>query len=82
MPMAEQDKRGKQPEVPFGYEALLTDAQRRVLDTHRQQGWSLHFVRRPLFLQPTVVIVEPGNGRAWQIMDDGELTPFDNLRQR
>lgn len=75
------DKRGKQPEVPFGYEAFLTDAQRRVLDEHREKGWSLHFIRRPLFLQPTVVLFEPNDGDAWQILDDGELKPFKDLRQ-
>lgn len=78
---SDSDKRGRKPEVPFGYEALLTDAQRHVLDAHRSKGWSLHFVRRPLFLQPTVVVVEPSSGKAWQIQDDGSLTPFNELRQ-
>lgn len=80
--MSDQDKRGKQPEVPFGYEALLTDAQRAVLDAHREKGWSLHFVRRPLFQQPTVVIVEPDSKKAWQISDSGEMTPFKDVRRR
>ncbi len=79
--MSDQEKRGKQPEVPFGYEALLTDAQRQILDDHRAKGWSLHFVRRPLFLQPTVVLTEPGTAAAWQISDDGELSRFNNLRK-
>lgn len=79
--MSDVEKRGNQPEVPFGYEALLTDAQRETLDAHRAKGWTLHFVRRPIFLQPTVVVVEPGNGKAWRILDDGKLEPFNELRQ-
>jgi hypothetical protein len=79
--MSDTEKRGKQPEVPFGYEALLTDAQRTALDEHRAKGWSLHFVRRPLFLDPTVVVVEPGSGKAWRISDEGELSPFTELRK-
>lgn len=79
--MGEENKRGKQPEVPFGYEALLTDAQRTALDRYREQGWTLHFVRRAEFMHPTVVVVAPDTDKAWQITDDGELQPFDNLRR-
>ncbi len=74
------DKRGQQPEVPFGYEALLTEEQRHRIDVCRNFGWELHFIRRPLFMTPTVVMVDADSGRTWQIQDDGELQHFTNLR--
>lgn len=75
-----QDKRGRQPEVPFGYEALLTEEQRHRIDVCRGFGWELHFIRRPLFMTPTVVMVDADNGKTWQIHDDGELQLFSDLR--
>ncbi|MEE4202810.1 MAG: hypothetical protein V2I45_04220 [Halieaceae bacterium] len=80
--MADSDKRGKQPEVPFGYEALLTDAQRNTLDRYRNKGWSLHFMRRPIFLKPTVVLTEPDTGKSWIILDDGSIEPFTETRKK
>lgn len=75
-----RDKRGKQPEIPFGYEALLTDAQRHAVDSTRNFGWTLTFIRRPLFLEPTVVMCDADKGECWQVLDDGKLVPFNNLR--
>ena len=75
-----KEKRGSQPEVPFGYEALLTDGQRHRIDTCRGFGWELHFIRRPLFLSPTVVMVDADNHKTWQVTDEGELIPFSDLR--
>ena len=37
--LEESCKRGLKAEVPFGYEALLTDGQRQRLDDCRQLGW-------------------------------------------
>ena len=74
------DKRGKQPEIPFGYESLLTDAQRRAIDSTRALGWTLTFIRRPFFLAPTVVMYDDGTGECWQVRDDGQLVLFNDLR--
>lgn len=76
----QREKRGIQPEVPFGYEALLTDPQRMRIDACRRFGWELHFIRRPLFLEPTIVMIDAKNTKTWQVTDEGELVPFDNLR--
>ncbi|EED34192.1 conserved hypothetical protein [Luminiphilus syltensis NOR5-1B] len=75
-----KDKRGRQPEVPFGYESLLTDAQRHAIDSSRNFGWSLHFIRRPLFQDPTVVMCDANHGKCWQVLEDGKLIPFNDLR--
>ena len=74
------DKRGRQAEIPFGYEALLTEEQRRRIDVCRSFGWELYFIRRPLFMSPTVVMVDSDNSRTWQINDDGELELFTETR--
>ena len=74
------DKRGRQAEIPFGYEALLTEEQRHRIDVCRSFGWELHFIRRPLFMSPTVVMVDSDNSRTWQINDDGELELFTETR--
>ena len=76
-----QDKRGRQPEVPFGYEALLTAEQRHRIDTCRGFGWELYFIRRPLFMSPTVVMIDADNSKSWQVLDDGELLVFTETRQ-
>lgn len=75
-----EDKRGRQPEVPFGYESMLTEAQRHRIDASRNFGWTLEFIRRPLFSQPTVVLTDADNNKRWQVTDDGELVPFNDVR--
>lgn len=75
-----REQRGRLPEVPFGYEALLTHQQRHQIDLCRSVGWILQFIRRPQFQQPTVVMLDSGPGKSWQILDNGCLKLFQNLR--
>lgn len=74
------DKRGRQPCVPIGYEALLTHDQRHRIDVCSNFGWELHFIRRPLFMAPTVVMIDGDRGNTWQIIDDGAVEPFHDIR--
>ena len=76
------EKRGRQPEVPFGYEALLTDAQRIIIDKYRALGWELKFIRRTQFLDPTIVMTDPADKKVWQVTDQGDLVAFKNARDR
>lgn len=74
------DKRGRQPEIPFGYEKLLTEEQIHAIEHSEKFGWSLHFIRRPLFQEPTVVLHEPHEKKWWQVLSDGKLVPFTEIR--
>ncbi len=76
----ERCKRGIKPSVPFGYEALLTEDQRHRIDRCRQFGWELEFIRRPLFTDPVVVMIDGNDRQHWLVSDDGELTAFNDLR--
>ena len=69
-------KRGFKAEVPFGYEALLTDGQRQRLDDCRQLGWELQFIRRSLANCPTVIVRDTQERQSWRICDDGTLEAF------
>ena len=72
----ESCKRGFKAEVPFGYEALLTDGQRQRLDDCRQLGWELQFIRRSLANCPTVIVRDTQERQSWRICDDGTLEAF------
>jgi hypothetical protein len=78
--MTDKCKRGIKPSVPFGYEALLTQDQRHVIDRCRGFGWELHFIRRPLFSDPVVVMIDASDHQHWLIHDNGEREPFNELR--
>ena len=78
--MTDKCKRGIKPSVPFGYEALLTQDQRHVIDRCRGFGWELHFIRRPLFSDPIVVMIDASDHQHWLIHDNGEREPFNDLR--
>ena len=78
--MTDKCKRGIKPAVPFGYEALLTQDQRHVIDRCRGFGWELHFIRRPLFSDPVVVMIDASDHQHWLIHDNGEREPFNDLR--
>ena len=76
----ESCKRGFKAEVPFGYEALLTDGQRQRLDECRQLGWELQFIRRSLANCPTVIVRDTQGRQSWRICDDGTLEAFAGNR--
>jgi hypothetical protein len=76
----ESCKRGFKAEVPFGYETLLTDGQRRRLDECRELGWELQFIRRSLADCPTVIVRDNRGRQSWRICDDGTLESFAENR--
>lgn len=78
--VADRCKRGIKPSVPFGYEALLTQDQRHVIDRCRGFGWELEFIRRPLFSDPVVVMIDATDHQHWLIHDNGEMEAFNDLR--
>ena len=78
--LEESCKRGLKAEVPFGYEALLTDGQRQRLDDCRQLGWELQFIRRSLANCHTVIVRDTRERQSWRICDSGTLAHFEGNR--
>jgi len=79
-PNPPREKRGQQLRIPHNYETLLTDEQRRRVDAPKNFGWELQFIRRPLFLSPTVVMIDASDTETWEITEDGALAPFNDIR--
>lgn len=74
------DKPRKQPAVPDNWEKLLTEQQKLSLVSLRNFGWYIHFIRRPLFQQHTVVLKHDQLGYR-ELEPDGFFDkPFYDLR--
>ncbi|WP_166211125.1 hypothetical protein [Cognatiluteimonas telluris] len=71
--MTEQDRRSADMENAARLRALLNEDQRMTLTELEQFGWSLKFVRRPLF-QPSVPVVIDGDRKRYAVLEaDGSL---------
>lgn len=55
-------ERDKQPAVPEDWPRYLTEDQKIALRTYENFGYSLYFIRRPLFQVPTVVLYHEKEG--------------------
>ena len=75
-----REKRGQQPRIPHNYETLLTDEQRHRVEACKNFGWVLQFIRRPLFLPPTVIMIDANDTETWEITEEGALAPFNDIR--
>jgi hypothetical protein len=62
--------------------AALTPAQRRALETLEHFGWTLKFVRRPMFLDPVPVVVDRSGERHAVLEPDGSVDENTTLRLR
>lgn len=62
--------------------AGLTPAQQAALPTLEQFGWSLRFVRRPLFLDPVPVLFDKGGTRWVVLKPDGSINETPGFRLR
>jgi hypothetical protein len=67
------EKRSGQMPVPDNLEAILNEQQMRSLNQIENFGWHLHFVRRPLFQDPVVVIVSAEGDRFGTLETDGRI---------
>ena len=69
----DNDKRTGLDPIPEDIGKYMTDEQITELHKIEGFGWKLHFIRRPLFQEVTVVVVH-ADGRAIGILeDDGRL---------
>ena len=75
-------ERNKQEPVPDNYMSLLTDQQKISLASLQQFGWSIAFIRRPLFQDITVVLHHDSEG--YRLLESNGYfdKPFFNLRDQ
>jgi hypothetical protein len=68
-----------QPPVPENWQELLTEHQALSLVRMQQFGWTIAFIRRPLFLENTVVLHHESLGYK-ELLGSGETQPFYAVR--
>lgn len=73
MPASERRQSQRQDQDQAGLRSGLTRAQTGAIATLEQLGWSLQFVRRPLFRDPVPVLFQRGGERWIAVEGDGRL---------
>lgn len=59
--------------IPEDIRAQMTELQRHALASLAGFGWSINFVRRPLFQEQVIVLVDPSGKQYAILMDDGTI---------
>lgn len=82
--MTDRERRKADAELvsPVGLRAGLNRAQLDALATLEQLGWTLRFVRRPLFQDPIPVVFRRDGERFVVIEHDGSLNENPGFRIR
>lgn len=77
-----KERRGAPADDPAVLREGLGPAQLKALETLEQFGWSLRFVRRPMFLEPVPVAFDR-NGEKWVVIEaDGTLNENPGFKIR
>ena len=77
-----KERRGAPPDDPAVLREGLRPAQLKALATLEQFGWTLRFVRRPMFLEPVPVAFDR-NGEKWVVIEaDGTLNENPGFKIR
>jgi hypothetical protein len=67
------DRRGGQKAVPIDIGRYLNESQLLALHSLESFGWHLWFVRRPLFMQPIVIVSNSEATQHAMLEDDGSV---------
>jgi len=59
--------------VPADIRSQMTELQRHALANLEGFGWSMKFVRRPLFQEHIIVLVDPSGKQHAVLHDDGTI---------
>jgi len=68
-----RERRTGQPAVPADLHRKMNDSQKATMRQLENFGWSIAFVRRPLFLDPIIVVRSFDNGRFGVVSSDGKV---------
>ena len=79
--MNDEKRKGVQP-VPDNVKTYLNDAQRVALHKIEGFGWSLKYIRRPLFDKVVVVVMNADGSTIGVLEDDGNLNLEPDLDTR
>ena len=76
------NRRGAQKAVPIDLGRYLNECQLLALHSLESFGWHLWFVRRPLFMQPIVVVANLDSTQHAQLEEDGSVNLKPQLHLR
>jgi len=76
------NRRGAQKAVPIDLGRYLNESQLLALHSLESFGWHLWFVRRPLFMQPVVVVANSESTQHAQLEEDGSVNLKPQLHLR
>lgn len=76
------NRRGVQKAVPIDLGRYLNESQLLALHSLESFGWYLWFVRRPLFMQPVVVVANAESTQHAQLEEDGSVNLKPPLQLR
>jgi len=68
-----KERRTGQEAVPSDLKSRLTALQQHTLASLENFGWSIKFVRRPLFQDQVVVLVDPAGQQHAILHEDGSI---------
>ncbi|WP_188150040.1 hypothetical protein [Teredinibacter waterburyi] len=77
-----REKRGAQPPIPRNLEEFLNEEQLLSLRLMRGFGWSLAFIRRPLFQEPLVVVTSDEQNKVGILEPDGSINTRESVAMR
>jgi hypothetical protein len=72
---------GKEP-IPKNPERLLSETQALALHQIESFGWHLEFLRRPLFQDPVVVVVNADRSQRGVLEEDGRINMEPDIKLR
>ena len=78
----DDDKRSREKPVPDDMNNYLTDAQSAELHHIESFGWTLKYIRRPLFQERVVVVMNPDGSSIGLLEEDGRLNLESNIDTR
>ncbi len=79
--MIEEKRKGDKP-IPDNVKNYLNDAQLAELRAIENFGWSLKYIRRPLFQEQVVVVINPDGRSIGVLEDDGGLNMEPQIATR
>ena len=79
--MGDDKRHGDEP-IPDHVKEYLTDAQLAELHHIESFGWSLKYIRRPLFQERVVVVINPDGSSIGILEEDGRLNLESDIDTR
>ncbi len=68
--------------IPEHVEKYLNEDQQAQLQTLERFGWNIKFIRRPLFQEPVVIVVNPSVNSIAVVENDGRLNQQPGIELR